>query len=210
MDGRTSGFDGAAGRVAGPVMARLNRDMERAAIDELAPGPDESVLAVGFGPGVGIAELVPRLPRGFVGGVDPSSTMVQQARRRNAVAVDRREVVLERSTADSIPWPDATFAGVLAVNSLQFWEPLDTSVNEIVRVLAPGGRLVTVTHVWAIEKRYRLDEWVERVAEVSAGAGLTDVVHRTASYRSGAGLVLRAQKPRLCNQIAPQAQPAER
>jgi hypothetical protein len=93
---------------------------------------------------------------------------------------------------------------------LQFWEPLDTSVREIVRVRALGGRLVTVTHVWAIEKHCPLDEWVERLTEVAAGAGLTDVVHRTAPYRSGAGLVLRAQKPRLCNQIAPQAQPAER
>lgn len=105
MDGRTSGFDGGAERLAGPAMARVNRDMERMAIDELAPRPDDSVLAVGFGPGVGMAELLPRLPRGFIGGVDPSATMVQQARRRNAVAVERRQVVLARGTADSIPCP---------------------------------------------------------------------------------------------------------
>ncbi len=153
MDTRTNGFDGAAGRMVGPVMARMNRDMERAAVEELAPGPDASVLAVGFGPGVGIAELLPRLPHGVVGGVDPSATMVQQARRRNAGAIEHGQVLLERGTADSIPWPTSTFTGVVAVNSLQLWEPLDASVREVVRVLAPGGRLVTVTHVWAIVKR---------------------------------------------------------
>lgn len=210
METRTSGFDGPAGRLAGPVMARMNRDMEKVAIDELAPGPDDSVLAVGFGPGVGISELVPRLPHGVIGGVDPSAAMVQQASRRNAAAVDRGQVLLERSTAASIPWPDSTFSGVLAVNSLQFWEPLETSVREVVRVLALGGHLVTLTHVWAIEKRCPLDQWIERLTETLADEGLHDVVHRTASYRSGAGLLLRAQKLRLCNQIAPRAQPLER
>jgi hypothetical protein len=54
-------------------MARLNGDMQRAAVDELAPRPDDAVLAVGFGPGVGIAELVARLPDGSVAGADPSA-----------------------------------------------------------------------------------------------------------------------------------------
>ena len=203
METRTNGFEGTAGRLAGPVMARMNRDMERVAIDELAPEPDDSVLAVGFGPGVGIAQLARRLPDGVIGGVDPSASMVKQARRRNAAAIDRGQVLVERSTADSIPWPDSTFAGVLAVNSVQLWAPLDASVGEVVRVLAPGGHLVTVTHVWAIEKQAPLDEWVDRLARALALVGLGHVVHRTASFRSGDGLVLRAQKPRLRNQIAP-------
>src|ERR1700739_3817714 len=99
MAQQTSSFEGTAGRLAGPVMARMNRDMERAAIDELAPAPHESVLALGFGPGVGIAELLRRLPRGVIGGVDPSAAMVQQARRRNLAAVERGRVLLERSAA---------------------------------------------------------------------------------------------------------------
>jgi ubiquinone/menaquinone biosynthesis C-methylase UbiE len=136
----TTTFDGTAGRLAGRLMARMNRDMELAAIDELAPAPDASVLAVGFGPGVGVTGLTRRLPGGVVGGVDPSAVMVQQARRRNLAAVERGQVSLECSTADSIPWPDATFTGVIAVNSLQLWDPLDASVREVVRVLAPTGR----------------------------------------------------------------------
>ncbi len=168
--------------------------MERAAIDELAPPPDGCVLAVGFGPGVGIAELVPRLPHGFVGGVDPSAAMVHQAGRRNRAAVDAGRVHLSRSTADSIPWPDETFVGVLAVNSMQLWDPLDASVREVGRVLAPGGVLVTVTHVWAIEKRSPLERFVGSSASFFTGAGLDSVDHRTVSFRAGAGLVLRAKK----------------
>ena len=201
--GRSSGFDGVAGRVAGPVMARMNRDMEFAAIDELAPEPDASVLAVGFGPGVGIAELVPRLPNGVVGGIDPSAAMLQQARRRNLAAVQSGQVTLAGGTADAIPWPDGAFTGVLAVNSLQLWDPLDVSVGEVVRVLAPAGRLVAITHVWAIEKQSPLGRWVKAASELLGDAGFDDIFHRTEAFRSGEALVLRAEKPHLCNRIAP-------
>ena len=203
METSTSSFDGTAGRLVGPVMARMNRDMELAAIDELAPTPDASVLAVGFGPGVGVDELAQRLPNGVVGGVDPSAAMVRQARRRNRDAIESGQVTLERSTADSIPWPDGTFNGVLAVNCLQLWDPLDASVREVIRVLAGGGRLVAFTHVWAIEKRSPLEQWVAATSGLFQGAGFVDVAHRTAQFRSGQGLVLRADKRRVCNQIAP-------
>jgi ubiquinone/menaquinone biosynthesis C-methylase UbiE len=203
MDERGSSFDGVRGRLAGPVMARMNRDMEVAAIDELGPSPDASVLVVGFGPGVGIAALAERLPRGFVGGIDPSSAMVEQARRRNRSAIERAQVTLERSTADSIPWPDGSFTGAVAVNCMQLWDPLDASVREIARVLGPTGALVALTHVWAIEKRSPLQEWATAVSELLIGAGFDEIVRRTSSFRSGQGLVLRAEKRRPCNRKAP-------
>ena len=203
MESRTSGFEGTAGRLTGPLMARVNRDMELASVDELGPAENASVLAIGFGPGVGVAELTKRMPNGVVGGVDPSAAMVQQARRRNRPAVERGQATLERSTADSIPWPDGTFTGALAVNSIQLWDPLDASVREVVRVLAPAGRLVAVTHVWAIEKRTPLGDWVSATAELLAEAGFDRVAHRTDSFRSGDGLVLRAEKSRSCNEKAP-------
>jgi ubiquinone/menaquinone biosynthesis C-methylase UbiE len=200
---RTGGFQGPAAHLAGPVMARMNRDMERVAVEELAPQPDDSVLAVGFGPGVGIAALVPRLPDGVIGGVDPSAAMLHQARRRNAAAIASGQVLLEPGTAAAIPWPNATFDGVVAVNSLQLWDPLDASVTEVARVLAPGGLLVTVTHVWAIEKHSSFDDWVGAISAALQTHGFTGLETRTAPFRSGSGLVLRARKPRPCNQIAP-------
>src|SRR5579871_2576395 len=151
METRGSSFDGIAGRLAGPLMARMNHDMELAAIEELSPSRDASVLVVGFGPGVGVAALTEHLQSGVVGGIDPSSAMVQQARRRNRSAIECGQVILERSTADSIPWPDESFTGALAVNCVQLWDPVDASIREIARVLVPTGALVTVTHVWAIE-----------------------------------------------------------
>jgi ubiquinone/menaquinone biosynthesis C-methylase UbiE len=193
--GARTGFEGAAGRVAAAVMARLNRDMERAATAELDPAEDDDVLAVGFGPGVGIHELAGRLPRGCIAGIDPSPTMVDLARRRNREAVRTGQVALFEAAADAIPFPDGAFRGIVAVNSMQLWRPLDGSLREVARVLAPGGALVALTHVWAIEKQAPLDEWIARLTPLLASCGLTEFRHRTESFRSGAGLMLSARKP---------------
>ena len=198
-----AGFEGAAGKVAASVMARLNRDMERAAVSELDPKPGDDVLAVGFGPGVGIQELVPRLERGCIAGIDPSATMVEHASRRNRGAVESGQLVLVEAAADAIPFPDGAFRGVVAVNSMQLWRPLEGSLLEVARVLAPGAALVTVTHVWAIEKQAPLDEWLARTTSLLGFAALGHVRHRRGSFRSGAGLVLSAHKPRSRNHFAP-------
>jgi ubiquinone/menaquinone biosynthesis C-methylase UbiE len=195
MESGATSFRGTSGRVAGAVMARMNRDMEHAAIDELDPAPRAAVLSIGFGPGVGIAALVRRLPQGQVAGIDPSTTMVEQARRRNRQAVDSERVSLTCAAAESIPWPDEAFGGVLAVNSIQLWDPLEAGVCEVARVLAPGGTLVTITHVWAIEKRAPLEQWVRSAKDLLVSCGFADVTHSTASFRSGNGLLLRASKP---------------
>ncbi len=203
MDATTTSFEGASGRLAGAVMARLNRDMEAAAAAELGPTPGAAVLAVGFGPGVGIAELVARPGHGLVAGVDPSAAMVRQARRRNRAAVAAGRVRLVQAGAASIPWPDAAFTGVVAVNSMQLWEPLDVALREVVRVMAPAGSLVALTHRWALEKRAPLREWIAMTGRILAACGVADITHRTAPFRSGEGLILRARVPLDGNPMAP-------
>ena len=58
-------------------------------------------------------------------------------------------------------------------------------------------------HVWAIEKRSPLEHWVSATTELLAGSGFRDIAHRIVRFRSGNGLVMRAEKPRSCNQNAP-------
>jgi hypothetical protein len=64
-------------------------------------------------------------------------------------------------------------------------------------------RKVRLDHVWAIEKRSALVQWVSATSELLSGAGFDQIAHRIVSFRSGQGLVLRAEKLQLCNRKAP-------
>jgi ubiquinone/menaquinone biosynthesis C-methylase UbiE len=191
-DRPTSGFDGVAGRITAPVMARMNRDMELAAVAELAPSPDHHILAVGFGPGIGIEALVPLLTTGTVTGIDPSVAMVDSARHRSRRAIEAGRVTIHRAGAEDIPGADGAFDAVIAVNSVQLWHPLDATIAEVARVIRPGGSLVTVTHVWAIEKSAPLPDWIRTISALLAGHGLSPGRIDTETFRSGRGLILRA------------------
>lgn len=187
-----SDFDGFVGRISGSVMARLNRDMERAAVAELNLSPNDSVLAIGFGPGIGIEFLAEVLPVGLVAGIDPSATMNELARRRNRRGIDSGHVVLRNASAEVIPWSDHTFDGIIATNSTQLWRPLDAAVGEVARVIRPGGSLVTITHAWAIEKVSPVPQWIETVSSLLAEREFSAISSQMRAFRSGRGLMLRA------------------
>lgn len=182
-------FDGPLGLLTARIMAKGNVDAEREAVEELAPEPDHAVLAIGFGPGVGVAQLAARVAE--VGGVDPSWAMVRTARRR----VRGGRVRLERSTAERIPWPDNSFDGAIAVNSIMLWRPLDAAVTEVARVLRPGARLVTLTHDWALARGRdeTLDGWLADATATLRAGGFTDVRTWRAKAENGRSVALAAR-----------------
>jgi len=98
-----------------------------------------SVLDVGCGTGELLAVLAER--GAHVAGIDPATGMVERSRRL-APTADVRE-----ASWDGIPWPDATFDVVTAVNSLQFADDTVGALMEATRVTRPGGLIVIAN--WA-------------------------------------------------------------
>lgn len=187
-------FDGIAGAAIARVMAISNADMERAAIDALAPRARDAVLEIGFGPGVGIEMLARRADGGLVAGVDPSSAMLRSAERRNRASIRDGRVELRIAHAHQLPFAGASFDGAIAVNSMQLWDPLDASVAELARVLRPGAAFVALTHRWAIEKYARSDEWLDRTRVLMLGSGLSEWRTWSGKARSGATVGLAVRK----------------
>lgn len=187
---RPGGFDGLAGRVAARVMARVNADMERAALDALDPQPGDGVPVVGFGPGVGLAELLRRVPDATIVGIDPSAVMVRAAARRLPAGAP---VELVAEPLEALAPGCGPFDRAVAVNCHQCFEP-GVALTHLRRVLVAGGRFVSLTHDWAIEKRQPLPAWRDLVARDAATAGFGAPVWSTGHYRSGGAtqLVLRA------------------
>src|SRR3954447_9471315 len=122
----------------------------RRLLDGLAVVGDERVLEVGPGTGPVLVEVARRVPFGRVVGVGRWRPGDQAGNSRAALlanvaaaGVGERVEVLDGDMR-SLPFPDATFAVVLASQAVHNLPAGDRAgaVGEMLRVLAPGGRLV--------------------------------------------------------------------
>jgi ubiquinone/menaquinone biosynthesis C-methylase UbiE len=159
---------GVLGRLGGVIMARVNRDAAAQVIELLDVRPDDKVLEIGFGPGVGIQLLLHRFPTVTVAGVDQSQEMVGQAMARNADALRTRRADLRYGSVDRLPFEDETFDKVLAVNSMQVWPDAQRGLQEIRRVVKKGGTVALGFTVNSGQPR-------QGVAELLAAVGFVHV-----------------------------------
>ncbi|MCB9793741.1 MAG: methyltransferase domain-containing protein [Alphaproteobacteria bacterium] len=108
------------GPLAGPMAWLLNRfngaDYTRA-LAALELVPEERVLELGFGGGLGLEAL---LHRGvFVVGVEPSEAMRRRAERRLATAIAQGTLEIHAGDAESLP--EGPFDRALSMNTVHFW-----------------------------------------------------------------------------------------
>lgn len=100
-----------------------------------AVGPARRVLEVGTGEGQ-VARAVARAGSPLVVGVDLSKNQIRAAEERAggpAYALGR---------ADHLPFADAAFDAVVACLVFEHIDAVDEAIDEVARVLEPGGRFV--------------------------------------------------------------------
>lgn len=97
-----------------------------------------------------------------VTGLDLSEGMLDLARARAEKL--GRTPSLRQGTAHALPFGDASFDTVVCTFGLCAIPDLDAAVDEMVRVLRPGGRLILVDHVASSSRLARGAQWLlERI-----------------------------------------------
>jgi ubiquinone/menaquinone biosynthesis C-methylase UbiE len=130
---------GWVGWCIGQLMAVKNRKRSEWVIELIQVQRGDRILEVGFGSGVDICRVSALATDGFVAGIDRSDVMVQQAKNRNAHAIRSQLVELHCASAEAIPYPDAMFDKIFAINVAHFWTNPVEVLAELQRVLKPGG-----------------------------------------------------------------------
>ncbi|MBW4558131.1 MAG: class I SAM-dependent methyltransferase [Trichormus sp. ATA11-4-KO1] len=138
MFGRPKGL---LGRLGGMIMASMNQALTYSVIDLLEIQPNDQVLEVGFGSGVGIQRLSSLASAGYIAGIDYSKEMVEQATARNKAEIEAGRVDLRLGLVESLPFEDNTFNKVLAVNSMQVWPDAVIGLRSVRRVMKAGGTI---------------------------------------------------------------------
>lgn len=117
-----------------PEEARLARVVALAQVE-----PGQAVLDVGTGTGVLIPQLLRAVgPSGRIVAVDLSSKMIEAAQQKDFPP----RVTLLQADVHHLPLPDADFDRVICNAAFPHFEDRARSLQEMIRVLRPGGLLV--------------------------------------------------------------------
>ena len=143
--------------------AQLTESKARRRVMELASvGPGEDVLEVAVGTGVQLVRLAHANPGGRVAGIEPSTGMLRQARRRIDAAGLGDRVELIQGSALDLPFDDEAFD--LLVNGYMLdllpRDDIPRALEEFKRVLRPGGRLVLSNMTKGTRRRERIWDWL--------------------------------------------------
>jgi SAM-dependent methyltransferase len=115
-----------------PAFRALLRAVEARFYQDLLPLA-EPVLDVGCGDGH-FASVA--FPSPLTAGIDPDSDVLSEAGVRGAYHI------LARSMGDALPFPEGYFATVVSNSVLEHIPDVDSVLDEIARVLNPGGRFI--------------------------------------------------------------------
>jgi demethylmenaquinone methyltransferase / 2-methoxy-6-polyprenyl-1,4-benzoquinol methylase len=109
-------------------------------VSRLEAGPSDVVLDVATGTAAVAIELAQRYGCRVVG-VDQSSEMLAEGRRRVERAGLAAEVELREGRAEQLPFEDATFDGLTFTYLLRYVDDPAATMRELARVVRPGGRI---------------------------------------------------------------------
>jgi ubiquinone/menaquinone biosynthesis C-methylase UbiE len=132
----------AAGR--GDAMEDHHSDITDQTLELMDFQPSDRVLDLGCGTGWASRRMARMVPQGEVVGIDVADEMLRRAEQTSSGFKNVRYVW---GSAEQIPAADNTFDKVLSVESFYYYADQGKALDELRRVMAPGGRLFILIHL---------------------------------------------------------------
>ncbi|MBM7552076.1 class I SAM-dependent methyltransferase [Thalassobacillus pellis] len=137
---------------------------------------DDWALEVGFGPGRAIESLSRTITEGRIVGIDISSVMLRQAKKRNKEAIENGVVDLILADVSSPPPFKRKFDHILSINNIMFWEEPVDSLKKLQKLLKPEGKIaITVQPRMRGADQNTVKEFGQQIKENLQAAGYRNI-----------------------------------
>jgi ubiquinone/menaquinone biosynthesis C-methylase UbiE len=172
-------YDLLSGVLGRPLYRRVVADVTKVALPA-----GSVVLDVGTGPGRVVRLIAAAYPTVEVEGIDLSPEMIARA-TSTAETTGTRNLRFQVGDVAALPFADGSVDLVVSTLSLHHWDDPAAGLNEIVRVLAPGGQ------AWIYDFRPALTATQPISSGLDADTALESPLNGTSRLNPIARLVLR-------------------
>lgn len=159
--------EGEMGLQVAEKMNSSNALMNQWSIEQLQVSPMDNILEIGMGNGLFARDILVNDPSVRYSGCDYSETMVIEACALNKQYIENGQARFIHATADKLPFGNHTFDKVFTVNTIYFWSRPAEELEEIHRVLKPGGLLIIAIRPASVMKKYPFVPYGFRLYEES-------------------------------------------
>lgn len=134
--------EGEDGLKTAGLMNKANMQIISDTFKALNAQGDDNILEIGMGDGFYVKDLLGKSGHIKYTGCDYSELMIQQSTKLNADSISKGMARFFHANISSLPFPDNEFNKVFTINTIYFWDNEITALNEVKRVLKPGGHFI--------------------------------------------------------------------
>jgi SAM-dependent methyltransferase len=131
---------GKTGIKTGTMMNRVNEFLYDLTFHTMQVKDNDAILEIGFGNGKFFTALFSKAANLSLTGLDFSATMLREASENNRALLSAGKLVLTQGSSHKMPFTDNSFDKIFCINVIYFWDEPAAHLQEIKRVLKPGGR----------------------------------------------------------------------
>ncbi|HKF51760.1 MAG TPA: class I SAM-dependent methyltransferase [Candidatus Acidoferrales bacterium] len=117
-------------------------------LQHVSIAPNFTILDVGCGGGRTVSKLAALATQGKVFGVDFSDASVAASKKINAQWIADGRVEIREGSVSQLPFADAMFDLVTAVETHFWWPNLPSDMREVFRVTKPGGTAILIAEIY--------------------------------------------------------------
>ncbi len=130
---------GTLGTIVSDLMILGNRSAYKTLIKELTLDPNDKILEIGYGPGIGIGLISKRFQNCEIYGIDFSELMFRRATKRNSQLIKNNKVHLFLGDFIETEINTINFSVIYCINVIYFWDDLQKPFEKVRSLLRDDG-----------------------------------------------------------------------